>query len=113
MSLVKLRNGISLVAVLHQFKSLLSFIVLIKENKIKSKNKPDEYNLDGSLGIDGLAVMKLTFGIKVPGTRTRIRRESKVLSLISSPIFPSTHPSVHTHTHMYIWIIITVILVFL
>lgn len=31
--------------------------------------------------IDGLGVMKLTFGIKVHGIRIRIRRESKVLSL--------------------------------
>lgn len=30
------------------------------------------------LGIDGLVVMKLIFGIKVLGTRTRTRRESKV-----------------------------------
>lgn len=30
------------------------------------------------LGIDGLAVMKLIFGIKVPGIKTKIRKESKV-----------------------------------
>lgn len=29
-------------------------------------------------GIDGLVVMKPIFGIKVPGTKIKIRRESKV-----------------------------------
>ena len=45
----------------------------------------------GCLGIDGQVVMKPTSGIKVPGIRTRIRRESKVsVSLCLS----------HTRTHI-------------
>lgn len=36
-----------------------------------------------ALGIDGLVVMKLIFGIKVPGIKTKIRKESKVFLFVS------------------------------
>ena len=35
-----------------------------------------------STDIDGQVVMKLTFGIRVPGTKTRTRRENKVPLLL-------------------------------
>lgn len=35
-----------------------------------------------TLGIDGLVVMKLIFGIKVPGIKTKIRKESKVFLFV-------------------------------
>lgn len=37
--------------------------------------------LINDLGIDGLVVMKHIFGIKLHGTKIRIRKESKVLTL--------------------------------
>lgn len=39
------------------------------------------------LGIDGLVVMKLIFGIKVHGIKIKIRKESKVFLFVSSRYF--------------------------
>ena len=52
------------------------------------------------LDIDGLVVMKLIFGIKVPGTRTRTRRESKVsLSHTNLGVKPITYMHVISYLH--------------